>query len=392
MPIITLHPQRHKRVVSGHPWVYSNEIVHHNDLKNIAPGSLVQFCQHGGNVIGIGFYNPHSLIAGRILSRHAITTIDQDWLEEKICSAVQLRDQCIGGSHYRLIHAEADGLPGLIVDRFHDMLSVQINTAGIDLLWPSLLSALNIVIAPKGIVVRRDSPVRSLEKIPLLPPETIGTVPEEITVQQNNLEYFANLASGQKTGWYFDQRDNHALVARYAKNANSVLDLFTHAGGFALLAAKAGAKKVIGVDSSAPALALAAKGAKQNTLNNCTWVEADVFSDLERRITTKEKFSIVVADPPPFVRSRKDAASGGRAYRKLAKQSAQVTEAGGLLYIASCSYNMSLNDFQTCVAEGLTDAKRSARLLYTTFAAPDHPMHPMLPESGYLKGFLLQLD
>jgi 23S rRNA (cytosine1962-C5)-methyltransferase len=214
-----------------------------------------------------------------------------------------------------------------------------------------------------------------------------------MAVRENDLTYFADLRGGQKTGWYFDQRDNHALVARYAGQAESMLDLYTHAGGFALAAAKAGARKVIGVDSSEPALDLARRAAQANDLSSrCDFRRADVFEDLGRRIGAKEKHAVVVADPPAFVKSRKDVAAGSKGYRKLAKMSAQVTAPGGVLFIASCSHNMELPNFIEQVAGGLNEAGRTGRILHTCFAAPDHPTHPHLPESAYLKGLLLAVD
>jgi 23S rRNA (cytosine1962-C5)-methyltransferase len=390
-PVIRLHPQKHRRVQGGHPWVYSNEVAMDADAKALPRGTMAAFHAHDKTFLGIGSFNAHCLIAGRIFSPHLVDEIGEEWLAKKIKAALALRDKIIGEPFYRLVYAEADALPGLIIDRFGDALSVQLNTAGIDLLWPALEKALRETLAPKTIILRNDSFSREIEG---LPRET-KAIGEEITapvaLRENGLTYFADLQGGQKTGWYFDQRDNHALVARYAKDADSVLDLYTHAGGFALTAAQAGAKKIIGVDSSEHALALAQQAAAHNKFA-CEWVKADVFEELERRISAKEKHAVVIADPPAFVKSRKDIASGSRGYRKLAKLSAQVTAKGGLLFIVSCSHNMELPNFIEQVASGLNDAKRGGKILHTCFAAPDHPTHPHLPESAYLKGLLIALD
>lgn len=388
-PIIRLHPQKHRRVQGGHPWIYSNEIVMDGATKALPRGTIAGFYAHDKKFLGTGSFNPNCLIAGRIFTPHLIDGITEDWLAEKIATALHLREKIVAEPFYRLIHAEADGLPGLIIDRFDDVLCVQLNTAGMDLLWSALEKALHRAINPRSIILRNDSFSREIEG---LPRETklIGKAPESPSiVRENGLIYFADLQGGQKTGWYFDQRDNHALVASYAKNADSVLDLYTHAGGFALAAARVGAKKIIGVDSSKPALALAEKAAAHNKFSQCEFQHADVFEDLERRIEAKEKHQIVIADPPAFVKSRKDIASGARGYRKLAKMAATVTKKDGFLFIASCSHNMELPNFIEQVASGLNDAKRTGKILHTCFAAPDHPTHPNLPESAYLKGLLL---
>ena len=391
-PIIRLHPQKHRRVQGGHPWIYSNEVIMDSAAKILPRGSLVSFLAHDKKFLGVGSFNPNCLIAGRLFTQHLVTKIDEDWLAARIESALALRQQLVAEPFYRLIHAEADGLPGLIVDRFDNALCVQLNTAGMDSLWPELEKALRRVVNPKHIIVRNDSHAREIEGLPR-ETHTIGESPEtQVPVRENGLTYFADIQGGQKTGWYFDQRDNHALVARYAHNADSVLDLYTHAGGFALAAAKAGAKKVIGVDSSEPALALAQKAAVHNKLAaQCDFQRSDVFEDLERRITAKERHQIVIADPPAFVKSKKDIPSGSKGYRKLAKMAATVTKRGGFLFIASCSYNMELPNFIEQVAAGLNDAKKTGKILYTCFAAADHPMHPHLPESAYLKGLLVQI-
>ena len=392
IPTLRLQPGRHKRTAQGHPWIYSNEIVMDGAAKALEAGSLVRFCAHDGTVLGTGSFNPHTLIAGRIFSRKPLAEIDRNWLGERLSKALALRQRLIAEPYYRLVHAEADGLPGLIVDRFGPHLGVQLNTAGMQKLWPQLETALVETLQPESIVLHNDSSIRTLEGLERSVAVARGKIEGPIEVHENGLTYFADLVGGQKTGWYFDQRDNRALVARYAAEAR-VLDLYCHAGGFGLLAAKAGASHVISVDSSKPALALAQKAAEYNGLAaKMEWRSADVFEELERLVAAKEKFAIVVADPPPFVKSRKDLASGARGYRKLTRLAAQVTAPDGLLFIASCSHNMELAAFTEEVARGLFEARREGRVLYTVFAAPDHPVHPRLPESAYLKGLLVKLD
>lgn len=392
LPSIRLQPQRHKRVQAGHPWVYSNEIVMNGAAKALEAGSIVNFLAADGVYLGCGYYNPRTLIAGRILSRSINAEINAAFLVAKLRHAIALRDRLYSEPFYRLVHAEGDGLPGLIIDRFGDHLSVQLNTAGMQVLWPDIRAALMDVLQPTTIILHNESSVRTLEGLEREVVEDHGKLTAPVAVRENGLTYFADLVIGQKTGWYFDQRDNHALVAKFAKD-QSVLDLYTHAGGFALLAAAAGAAQVIGVDSSEPALALARQATQHNQLEKiCTWQKADVFDALEARAAAKEKYQIVIADPPPFVKSRKDLAAGARGYRKLTRMAAQVTAANGLLFIASCSHNIDLARLTEEVALGLSEARRSGQILHTVFAAADHPVHPCLPESAYLKGLFLRLE
>ncbi len=394
IPSIFLLPQKHKRVSGGHPWVYSNEIAMDASAKAAEAGVVANFFSHDKNFIGRGTFNPHTLIAGRIISRNHLEPIDEDAIFRRIASALDLRQRIVPEPHYRLIHAEGDGLPGLIVDRFGDNLCVQVNTAGMQRLWPVAQAALMKAVRPQAIVLRADAPSRSLEG---LGNDGISVVYGEIDglseVRENGVSFFADLTSGQKTGWYFDQRDNHALVAGYASGAR-MLDLYCHAGGFGIIAAAKGdAAEVVGVDSSQPALDLAVKSAAANGVGEkCRWIKADVFEELERMAAAKEKFDLVVADPPPFVKSRKDLAAGARGYRKLARMAAQVTAKEGGLFIASCSHNMTLDMLVEEVAKGLREARREGRILYSVSAAPDHPVSPWLPESAYLKGLFLRLD
>ncbi|MGH6990217.1 MAG: class I SAM-dependent rRNA methyltransferase, partial [Stellaceae bacterium] len=286
---------------------------------------------------------------------------------------------------------EADGLPGVVVDRFGEVLAVAVNTAGIDRLEAEFLAACDAVLHPRAIVLRNDGAARRLEG---LPSETriVGTLPDPVAIEENGARFLVDPVAGQKTGWFFDQRENRRVVAGLAKGAR-LLDLYCFTGGFAIAAASAGAREVVGIDRSEPALALARQAAEMNGAANCCRFErAEVFARLEELAAAGDRFDIVVADPPAFVKSRKELGPGLRGYRKLARLAAALVAPGGALFIASCSHNVAVLDFAEAVRRGLHDAGRVGRIIQSSGAAPDHPVHPDLPESAYLKAQLLALD
>jgi len=391
-PTIRLLPGRHKRARAGHPWVYSNELAMDNTAKKLRPGTLVRLAAATGEPLGVAMFNPHTLIAARILDRDPATVIDVAFLRERLARAHRLRERLYPGGFYRLAHAEADGLPGLVIDRYGEALAIQANTAGMDRLLPELLAALDDEIAPKMVVLRNDSPARALETLASEVKVAKGALGGPIEVIENGCRFVVDLQGGQKTGWFFDQRDNRAAVARLAAGGK-VLDLYTYGGGFAVAAARAGAKEVTAIDRSAPALALAEESSRRNGVDAvCRFSRAEAFEELERRSAAGERFDIVIADPPAFVKSRKDLAAGLRGYRKLVRLAAQVVAPGGFLFIASCSHNVERAMFDEEVRRGLADAGRPGRILLASGAAADHPTHPALPESVYLKASLIQLD
>ena len=391
-PIVTLQPGRHKRADSGHPWVYSNEIVMDAAAKALPPGTLVTLRKAGGEALGVATFNAHTLVSARLLDRDAKRRIDRDFFAARLESALALRRRLYAEPHYRLVHAEADGLPGIAADRFGDVLVAQINTAGMARLAEEWVAACDAVLAPRAIVLRNDSPARALEG---LEPElriAKGEIDGPIELLENGARFLADPREGQKTGWFFDQRDNRRFVASLSAGAR-VLDLYCYAGGFAVAAAQAGADAVLALDRSEPALALAAAAAALNGVGQrCRFQRADAFGELSRLVAAGERFGVVIADPPAFVKSKKDLGPGLRGYRKLARLAAALVEPGGVLFIASCSHNVEPADFAEAVRRGLEDAERSGRILRSAGAAPDHPVHPWLPESAYLKAQALVLD
>ena len=388
-PIITIKPREGRKARLGSPWIFSNEIVMDAAAKALAPGTLVHVKNDDGQDAGTGYFNSKSLIAVRLLARECGAAVDAAFFAGRLKRALALRDMLYAKPFYRLAHAEGDGLPGLTIDRFADTLVLQVTTAGMEALLTPLKMALESVLAPSSIILRGDSPARTLEGLPLYVRAEKGEM-GRIAVEENGARYFADLGQGQKTGWYYDQRDNRAFIAGLA-NGKSVLDAYCYTGGFGILAAKAGASETVCLDSSAPALKLAEDSAAANKVS-LRAVKADVFEELERLTAQKEVFDIVVADPPPFVKSKKDLEPGAKAYRKLARLAAAVTKPGGTLLLASCSHNIPTERFAAECAAGIMRGGRRASLIRSAGAGPDHPVHPMLPESAYLKSLVYALD
>jgi 23S rRNA (cytosine1962-C5)-methyltransferase len=388
-PIITIKPREGRKARLGSPWIFSNEIVMDAAAKALAPGTLVHVKNDDGQDAGTGYFNSKSLIAVRLLARECGAAVDAAFFAGRLKRALALRDMLYAKPFYRLAHAEGDGLPGLTIDRFGDTLVLQVTTAGMEALLTPLKMALESVLAPSSIILRGDSPARTLEGLPLYVRAEKGEM-GRIAVEENGARYFADLGQGQKTGWYYDQRDNRAFIAGLA-NGKSVLDAYSYTGGFGILAAKAGATETVCLDSSAPALKLAEDSAAANKVS-LRAVKADVFEELERLTAQKEVFDIVVADPPPFVKSKKDLEPGAKAYRKLARLAAAVTKPGGTLLLASCSHNIPTERFAAECAAGIMRGGRRASLIRSAGAGPDHPVHPMLPESAYLKSLVYALD
>jgi 23S rRNA (cytosine1962-C5)-methyltransferase len=391
MRSVTLRPEAHRRLLAGHPWVYSNEIVMDPAARAIEPGSMVRLLQADGRPLAQAFFNPQTLIAARLLTRDLDTPIDAGFFAARLERARRLRDRLFQAPYYRLVHAEADGMPGTVVDRFGSLCVVQINTAGMASLQTMFLTALEQVLAPEAILMRSDSTARTQEGLAAEVTWAKGKLDPPVELLENGLRFLCDPVGGQKTGWFYDQRESRAAVARLAAGAR-VLDLYSYAGGFALAAASAGASAVLAIDRSEAALSLAERAARLNGLaERCRFRRAEAFEALEG-LAPGDRFDIVVADPPAFVKSKKDAKQGARGYRKLARLAAHATAREGFLFIASCSHNMPAEEFGQQVARGLIDAGREGRILRAAGAAADHPQHPWLPESAYLKSLLLQLD
>jgi 23S rRNA (cytosine1962-C5)-methyltransferase len=362
------------------------------EAKALPPGSLVRLMSGQGKILGVAQFNPHSLIAARILTRNKDAAIDRKFFTHRLARAVSLRERLFDTPHYRLIHAEADGLPGLVVDRFGDTLVLQLNTAGMQAMEGLIVDALRETVRPRAILARNDAPARQHERLESEVRTIRGEVPPHIELIENGLTFLADPAGGQKTGWFYDQRDNRRFAAKLAKGED-VLDVYSYTGGFALTAAAGGATSVTAVDSSAQALELSAASAqRQGHAERCRFERAEAFAFLDGAAKEKRRFGLVIADPPAFVKSKKDLAPGLKGYRKLAKLAAAVVSEPGFLCLGCCSHHVSAEQFAAETWAGIREAGRGGRLIRSSGAGPDHPIHPALPETAYLKFLAYALD
>ena len=392
-PRVRVQQGRQKRVRAGHPWVFSNEIDMTAETRALPPGGIVTLVDAGGAALGTATFNPHPLISARLLTGREDVAINRNYIARRISYALALREGLFDAPYYRLVWSEADRLPGLVIDRYGDALVVQANTAGMDLLLPEILVALDEVLAPETVLLRNDNAGRGLENLPteaIAAKGDFGGTPIEVI--ENGVTFLADPAGGQKTGWFYDHRENRARVARLAKDRR-VLDMYSYLGGFGIQAAVAGAAKAVCVDRSEAALGLAEQAAQRNDVaDRCEFTRNESFYQLGELTRTGEVFDMVVTDPPAFVKSKKDLRNGLKGYRKLARLAACCVAPGGFLFAASCSYHVDGISFAEQLRGGLRDAHRSGRIIHGGGAGPDHPVHPYLPESAYLKGVLMQLD
>lgn len=389
-PVVRLSKKFEKEIAAGCPWVMRHMAVESSQWLAAPGGSICRVESERGALLGIGLLNPQSQIVVRMLSAQD-DIIDEHFFAQRFSAALAKRAWA-QAPYYRLVHAEADFLPGLIIDRFGEVLVAQVASSGMEALQPVWLAALERVVAPISILLRNDFGARRLEGLPQEVRCIKGEVSGLATVIENGCTYFADLKLGQKTGWFYDMRDNRLMVAELAKD-KTMFDVFSHSGGFGVLAAKMGAREVTMVDASELALALAMKAAQANGVAEiCATIRGDAVKIMQLLAEEGKTYDIVVADPPAYVKSKKDIASGLKGYAKVAQAAAKLVAPGGLLFTASCSHHASRGAFNKAVLEAIKKTGRKAEILKQSGASCDHPVHPKLPQGEYLKGLLLRLN
>ena len=388
---LTLSPRAAARVALGYPWVFRSDVAAGGALAGLSPGDTVHFCDAKGTVLATGYAHPKTQLAGRVLAKGAVD-LDHDFFVKKFAAALAWREKNFADPSYRLVHAESDGLAGLVIDRFQDTLVVQVNTAGMEALQPVWMPALQQVLAVSTIVLKNDGNTRGLEGLKEGLTLVKGQLPENgrVVLRENGIDFYADVLQGQKTGWFFDQRPHRLWVAQRARD-KTLIDVFSHTGGFGVTAAAMGAAHVTCVDSSQGALDIARANAILNGVEAaCSFVCDKAFDVLES--LQGKKFDIVCVDPPAFVKTKKDMAAGLKGYEKLARLAAPLVTPGGILFYASCSSHPTEDELLSAILSGTAKAGRHASLVYTGTAGPDHPMHPQLPETRYLKAFAFRVE
>ncbi len=392
-PVVRLRPNKSaQKLRFGYPWVYADELVLDRRTRKIASGSVVELQTADRQPLGLAAFNANSKITCRMLDRDPGSKIDRNWLLYKLAHAFDMRSRLYPGPFYRLIHAEADGLPGVIIDRFGDIAAIQPNAAWAEAMIDDLAAALTEVIGVTTIVKNGSGRARSLEGLSEEVTVLKGEIDAPVPVKMNGATYYADLIGGQKTGLFFDQRDNHAFAARLAKGG-TVLDVFSHVGGFALAALAGEASSAICVDGSAPALELAARGADASGFGGqFASIKGDAFEVMASLAAEGHTFDLVVCDPPAFAPNRASLEAGLRAYERVARMGALLVAPGGYLAVCSCSHAADLAKFRSASLRGIGKAGRHGPLIHTGEAGPDHPLHPALAESGYLKALFFRLN
>ncbi|MCL5777340.1 class I SAM-dependent rRNA methyltransferase [Limibaculum sp. FT325] len=390
-PTVKLRPGKGRRLAEGAPWAFADEIAMDRRTKGLAPGTLVRLVE-GETALGLAAFNPESKIAARLIDCDTEVEVGRDWFAARLGHALALRARLFDAPFYRLVHAEGDGLPGLVIDRFGEAAVIQPNAAWLEPLLPDLEAALMAVTGCTMVVVNATARVRRLEGLDERLEVTHGSLDGPIPVTMNGATYLADLTGGQKTGLFYDQRPNHAFAAGLARGGR-VLDVFTHVGGFALAALAAGAESALGIDSSAPALELAEGGARlTGVAERFATRRADAFAAMEALAGEGSRFDLVVCDPPAFAPSKDALPQGLRAYERLARLGAGLVAPGGWLVLCSCSHAADPESFHRANAKGIGRAGRTAQLVNSGRAGPDHPSHVALPETSYLKAMVYRLD
>ncbi|UZJ60715.1 class I SAM-dependent rRNA methyltransferase [Pseudomonas sp. KU26590] len=392
LPSLRLKPNADRRLRNGHLWVYSNEIdVAATPLNGFAPGAQAILEAAGGKPLGIVAMSPQNLICARLLSRDVKLPLDKSLLVHRLNVCLSLRERLFDKPFYRLVYGDSDLLPGLVVDRFGDILVVQLASAAMEQLKDDVLAALIQVIKPSGILLKNDSAARDAEGLNRYVETAFGLVPEWVALEENGVKFEAPVMEGQKTGWFYDHRMNRARLAPYVKGKR-VLDLFSYIGGWGIQAGAFGASEVFCVDASSFALDGVERNAALNGFaEKVTCIEGDVFEALKELKAAEERFDVIIADPPAFIKRKKDMKNGEGAYRRLNEQAMRLLSKDGILVSASCSMHLPEDDLQNILLTSARHLDRNIQLLERGGQGPDHPVHPAIPETRYIKSITCRL-
>ena len=389
---LRLNPKAERRLRAGHLWIYSNEVdTAQTPLKHFVAGEQVVVEQAGGKPLGVAYLNPKNLICGRLISRDPKQLLDRSLLVHRCKIALALRQRCFQTDCYRLIYGDSDGLPGLVVDRFHDLLVVQISSAGMEAVKEAVIDALQQVVKPQAILLRNDGKMRAQEGLESYIESALGEVPELALLEENGVKFAAPVLTGQKTGWFYDHRVNRARLQSYA-NGKRVLDLFSYIGGWGVQAAVAGASQVVCLDASASALDCVEHNAELNGVTErMATLQGDAFEGLKQLKAEQERFDIVVVDPPAFIQKRKDIRNGEQAYQRINELAMGLLNRDGLLVSASCSMHLQRDRLVDIVRGASRKMDRQAQIIEQGHQGPDHPVHPAIAETDYLKSLMVRV-
>lgn len=392
LPELRLKKNEDRRLRAGHAWVYSNEVdTKQTPLKEFVAGQWCHVTNSRGRILGTAYVNPNSLICARLVSRFEKQTLTLKSLVQRIREALRLREKVFSVPCYRLVFGESDALPGLVVDRFHNILTVQVTTAGMDNIQNDVIEALSEVLKPDTIFLRNDSSSRELEGLKLYSKTVLGNLSELVELEENDTRFVTSLEQGQKTGWFYDHRLNRQRTQQYVKDKR-VLDVFSYVGAWGVQALQAGAKEVTCVDSSAFALDLAQQSATLNNHEkNFSAIEGDAFEVLKSLNEEGEKFDVVILDPPAFVKRRKDLKEGSLAYRRINRLAMNVIKNEGILVSASCSYHLGREQLLNEIRQASYLADVQCQVLEQGHQGPDHPVHSAMKETNYLKSYICHI-
>ncbi|WP_178862143.1 class I SAM-dependent rRNA methyltransferase [Thiomicrorhabdus cannonii] len=390
---LRLKKNEERRLKQGHLWIFSNEVdTEATPLKQFEAGQQVVIEGANGKPLGMGYVNPNTLICARLLSRNPKVELNEKFLKRRIQAAQELRELNFDEPYYRLVFGESDGLPGLVIDRFGDVFAVQITTAGMEAVKEQIVQVLENLYHPQAVVLRNDSKSRELEGLALYEEVALGSLPEEVIIRENGAQFVVPVSGGQKTGWFYDHRMARARLQGLVKGKR-VLDVFSYLGGWGIAAAMAGAEAVTCVDASEAALDGVERNAELNgVIDKMTMIQGNAFEVLNALRLEAERFDVVIVDPPAFVKRKKDLKQGAEGYRRINEIAMRLLEQDGILVSASCSHHMSRDHLLEQVQSAARHIDRSVQLFDQAHQAPDHPVHPAIPETEYLKTFFFKVS